>query len=264
MASARVIAEAVPSHVRPVCGASQYERIEALLVAMELLRTEDVGRSVPLRRSRDPSKHAMSLHADDFFRSTGLGRHRAEAVQVTQRLLLNIPNAPTSQEAPRACQYPMLTRLRTLLKNPKLCEDTQYVINALGDTGAAPSPEAMHETWQRFLDTGSKNPGYLGDIMELLVLLHRAKEVFLPIQGDRSNEQRYKTWHREPPDGWNGVDDSVHSLEYVWFHRLSAHLHVRLLRGFSSAAYTRANYLSTAKWVLELARRTPSAREWPS
>ena len=266
MASARVIAQAVPRHVRPVCGANQYERIEALLVAMELLRTDEFdgncGGRGPLRVDHD-AKHAMSLPDDDFLRSTGLGRHRANAVQVTKRLLLNIPNAPTSQEAPRACQYPMLTRLRTLLEKAKLCEDTQFVINALGDAGAAPTPETMHQTWQRFLVTGSENPGYLGDIMELIVLLHRAKEVFLPIQGDRSNEQRYKTWHREPPDGWNGVDDSVHSLEYVWFHRLSAHLHVRLLRGFSSAAYTRANYLSTAKWVLELARRTPMAREWP-
>lgn len=83
MASVRIIAEAVPSQIRPVCGASQYERIEALLVAMELLRTEGVGRSVPFVLKRDSPERVMSLHGDDFFRSTGLGRHRAEAVQVT-------------------------------------------------------------------------------------------------------------------------------------------------------------------------------------
>ena len=195
-----------------------------------------------------------------FLRYTGLRRHRSDAVAITRLLLLNIPDTVPSDKGPYALQYPMLTRLRTLLQDKKLCKDAQVVVSATGDGGPVRSADDMRLIWMGLSPPASKR-GHLDRVMELVVLLYRAKELFSPIVGDPTNELRYRTWHRVPPEDWSGFDDSVHTFEYVWFHRLSAHLYVRLLRNFSGG-YMIENYAATVKRLHEVVRRPVGSSEW--
>lgn len=295
METACLAVKALPGHLRPRCGASRYEQTEALLVGLRLLRVDDVGAkekqprkragksgpydrpkgasaeggAFPGRRERgyaavepQPGVYNPQLAENElgtaFLTYGGLRRHRVDAVAITRLLLLNIPDMVPTE--PHSLRYPMLTRLRTLLEDRQLCKDAQAVINATGADGPARSTADMRLVWMAFSPPASKR-GHLDRVMELVVLLYRAKEVFSPIEGDPTNDLRFRTWHRMPPEDWNGFDDSAHTFEYAWFHRLSAHLYVRLLRNFSSG-HMLQNYATTVKWVHELARRPVGSADW--
>ena len=296
MTSIRLAVQAIPSHLRPHCGASYYEQTEALLIGMRRLRIDDVGAKE--KRPRQQGKKGLSYCRADgasdegllpgrekpgyrqlelqpgvytplvaenelgtaFLGYTGMRRHRVDAVAITRLLLLNIPDAVPTAAAPYAMQYPLLTRLRTLLEDKRLCNDVQMVINATGLDGPVRSTEEMRIVWDAFSPPASSR-GYLDRVMELVVLLYRAKEVFAPLPRDPTNELRFRTWHRVTPENWSGVDDSVHTFEYVWFHRLAAHLYVRLLRNFAGG-YMITHYATTVKLVHEVARRPVGSADW--
>lgn len=294
MTSVRLAVQALPSNVRPRCGASRYEQTEALLIGLQLLRLDAIGAKEGKQKAARGTPYSRPTPASDdgttpgrkekgykpipvqsgvylqtfaenelgtaFLTTTGLRRHRSDAVAVTRLLLLNIPDAVPTEGAPHALQYPMLTRLRTLLEDKKLCKDVQMVISATGAEGPVRGPEDMRLIWGAFSPPASRR-GYLDKVMEMVVLLYRAKEFFSPLVDDPTNALRFRTWHREVPEGWTGFDDTVHTFEYVWFHRLAAHLYVRLLRTFAGG-YMIDNYATTVKLVQEVARRPVGSSEW--
>ena len=298
MGSVRLAHDAIPHQLWPSCGRSRYENTEALLVGLQLLRVEDVGQKEKRERKRSANAtpyarpSASEPAADDllpgrkqagykplsvqlgsyeprfaenelgtmFPRSRGLGKHRTDAVVLSRLLLANIPDRAPTEDAPFALRFPMLSRLRLLLNNETLCRDAQMVINAIGLDGPLRKPEAMQLIWSSFSPPASRK-GYFDHVMELLVLLYRTKELFSPLYGDPTNQLRFLTWHRQPPPSWSGRDDTLHTFEYVWFHRLSAHLYVRLLREFSSS-YMTDRYPETVRHVQETVLRSVQASDW--
>lgn len=292
--SVRLAVQAIPSDRRPQCGASRYEQTEALLPGLQLLRVDTVGAKegkqkpdrlkpyarpandkesgvMPGRKQKgykpitvQPGVYQQTFAENElgtsFLATTGLRQHRSDAVAITRLLLLNIPDTVPTEAAPHALQYPMLTRLRTLLEDKRLCKDVQMVVSATGADGPVRGPEDMRLIWGAFSPPASRR-GYLDMVMELVVLLYRAKELFSPLVDDPTNALRFRTWHREVPEGWSGFDDTVHTFEYVWFHRLSAHLYVRLLRTFAGG-YMIDNYATTVKLVQDVVRRPVGSADW--
>jgi hypothetical protein len=203
---------------------------------------------------------AASLVPPGFLSSSGIGGGVRTAPEVTSRMLANIPATQPTEAAPYALDYPMLTRLRTLLNNSRLKKDVGTVLAATGQQGPPRSAEDMKLIWMAFSPPASRR-GYLKEIIEMIVLLYRAKEVFRPIVDDPTNGLRFRTWHRPIPEGWSGFDDSIHTVEYVWFARLSAHIYVRLLRGLG-VGYMVQNYTDVVIHMQMLLRRPVSAAEW--
>jgi len=191
--------------------------------------------------------HLLGLH----FRAR-TGALRADAlrslVATSKQLLDNIPDRLPTIEDPLVLSSPMLSRLRALLRDAPLAALAQRVVDATGASGSAPTtPEQMASTW-----TGAGER--LADAMELLVLLHRAREHFKPIAGDATNGLRFRTWHGAEPAEWDGRDESFKSYEAVWFSRAGSALYDRLLRRFS-AGYMLDHHPAVVERVQSAARR---------
>ena len=240
-------------------------RIDAKEAKKQKPRAKPYTKTKPLPASAPTpgvysKEFAATLVAPDFLLTAGLGVSARTFTEVTRLLLGNIPAATPTEAAPHALDYTMLTRLRALLENKRLRTDAATVITATGQQGPPRSLEDMQMIWMSFAPPSSRR-GYLEEVMELIVLLYRAKEVFRPISGDPTNDLRFRTWHRPIPNGWTGFDDSIHTVEYAWFARLSAHIYMRLLRPFGSG-YMVQNYTAVVRHVHMLVRRPVNAPEW--
>lgn len=116
-------------------------------------------------------------------------------MNISARLLDNIPDEVPTVLRPHALKNPMLDRLRTLLRDAELRASTQHAITPTGSPGKATSTRAV----------------------ELAVLLQRAHEHFLPIEGDATNALRRDAWHG-PVSSVQA--EAAHSFEYTWFRRV--------------------------------------------
>ena len=150
---------------------------------------------------------------------------------IAKQLLQNIPDAPPTEAAPHGIEdadFPMLERMIQLLGDKKVFQMASYFMASLQQQifvyNNRENP-IVNEMKMLLVGTFSIGATKVPDVFELLVCLYRAADIFRNHGlGDKKEALRFRTW-------WgSGETTEPSTIEYGYFHKLSAFLYVNNFR----------------------------------
>lgn len=210
-------------------------------------------------QSYDPGLAVRELGSAFVGRRSGAPLLRdsvASLMEITARLIENIPDSAPSEREPKAIRNLMLLRLRQLLRDTEARMRAQQILD-----------EGLHDPeergwgrwgkWGKWAQLEGEGSG-VEDAMELLVLTSRASEHFLPHSLDtpETNAARERAWHHVP-----GAD-LAGALEPEWFRRAAHEIRARVFAGLPRLVALSRDHRDCVLRVLAASTRTRDDPAW--
>lgn len=220
--------------------------------------------------SYDPGLAARELGSSFVSRRRGAPLLRdsvASLMEISARLIENIPDAAPSEREPKAIRNLMLSRLRQLLGDPDARMRAQQIL----DEGLHDPEETGWGRWGKggkggkWAQLEGEGSG-IEDAMELLVLTSRAGEHFLPHSLDtpETNAARARAWHHAPAPGADPSSQphDAGALEPEWFHRAAEEIRARVFAGLPRLVALSRDHRDCVLRVLAASTRTRDDPAW--